>query len=129
MICDELINRRPRRNGNSREIEGVDLDNYWRLPRETRNLISGWLKLADIKLEGSESSCFEAFIFAWIAFNGWGACISNVDQDSGMILALKRDNVIATNFANLCSSDSRLNSYATHFSLYWPIFEVKSARD
>lgn len=82
MICNELLNGQPRRSNRNHANEHIDLDSYHRLPPVTRKLISGWFTLAATRLENDEDNCFEAFIFAWIAFNGWASCIRCVIYSS-----------------------------------------------
>jgi hypothetical protein len=128
MICNELVNGQYGRSNRNRAQEHIDLDRYHRLPLVTRKLISGWFTLASKRLENDEDNCFEAFIFAWIAFNGWASCISGIDLDKDMILALKKYEPISTKFEELFDTDACFRSYATLFSQFWPIFEVKSTR-
>lgn len=122
MICNELINGQQRRNVGDHDNKRIDLGRYHRLPLVTRKLISGWFTLASTRLENDEYNCFEAFIFAWIAFNGWASCISGIDQDRTIILALKKYEPISTKFEEMFDSDACFRSYATQFSQFWPIF-------
>src|SRR6266446_4683522 len=128
MICNELVNGQHRRSVGDHDNEHINLGRYHRLPLVTRKLISGWFTLASTRLENDEYNCFEAFIFAWIAFNGWASCISGIDQDRTLILALKKYEPISTKFEEMFDSDACFRSYATQFSQFWPIFEVKSTR-
>lgn len=125
MICRELLESR-RRNRNNANNGAIDFGKYWRLPREGQNLIGGWFKLACDRLEEGEEKCFDAFVFAWIAFNGWASCITNLDGDRRIIRTLMQYEPICQKFTELCASDTNLNSYATHFRDLWPIFETKS---
>lgn len=126
MICNELVSNQRRRNNGS--VHSIDFGKYYRLPEERRKLIYDWFKRACDELRSGEDNCFEAFMFTWIAFNGWAACISGIDGDIAIIRALIQYEPLGTKFTELFGSDQNFKSYATQFSRLWPIFEVKSAR-
>jgi len=63
MICRELII--------THLVEvGIDFDHYTYLHPEGQRLIFGWFDRAWDMPDCQGDDCFEAFIFAWIAFNG-----------------------------------------------------------
>src|SRR5258708_36235539 len=94
MICHELINT------NLREVR-INFDPYTYLHAEGQRLISGWFERAWAMRDGQGDDCFEAFIFAWIAFNAWAACITELDEDYKYLDALKRDQTLYQDFKRL----------------------------
>jgi hypothetical protein len=121
MICPELINNRP--------AARVDLYRFQRLHREGRRLISGWFERAWQARQCSPEDSFENFIFAWFAFNGWAACVTELDQDRAYIDALMCCPEVTEHFqAALNSPDSGLAQHASNFASLWPIFEVRALR-
>jgi hypothetical protein len=122
MICRELINT-------SLSEVRIDFDRYTYLHPEGRRLISGWFERAWAMRDCQGEDCFEAFIFAWIAFNGWAACITERDEDYQYLDALKRDQKLYQDFKRLVAiPESPLAFHAVQFAAQWPIFEVKSLR-
>jgi len=91
MICCELINT------NLTEVP-INFDRYTYLYPERQRLISGWFERAWDMWNCQGDDCFEAFIFVWIAFNGWAACITELDDDYQHLDALKRDQTLYLGF-------------------------------
>jgi hypothetical protein len=91
MICPELI------NPNLRGMP-IDFDHYRHLHPEGQRLISGWFERAWSMRDCQGDDCFEAFIFAWIAFNGWATCTTELDDDYKYLDALKRDQTLSHDF-------------------------------
>lgn len=107
----------------------VDLGNYTKLHREGRALIQGWFNRAWRAKEAEGARCFEPFIYAWIAVNGWAACVTGQDRDRDYLDSLTKDRVIAETFLQLLQlPDSRFAQQAHQFHTYLPIFEVKELR-
>jgi hypothetical protein len=121
MICPELSHTmRPRR---------IDISRYTHLHPAGQRLIIGWFKRAWQARDSQAEDCFEAFIFAWFAVNGWAACVADIDQDRAYLDALMHDQAIRSQFAQLLAvSDSAFAASAREFAQQWPIFEVKSLR-
>ena len=122
MICRELIN--------THLVEvPIDFDRYTCLHPEGQRLISGWFERSWAIRDCQGGDCFEAFIFAWIAFNGWAACITELDEDYQYLDALKRNQTLCQDFKRLAAiPESPFAFYAVQFAAQWPIFEVKSLR-
>lgn len=122
MICHELIHT------NLSEVR-IDFDRYTHLHPEGQRLISGWFERAWGMRDCQGDDCFEAFIFAWIAFNGWAACITERDDDYQYLDALKRDQTLSQSFKRLVAIPvSPLAFHALQFATQWPIFDVRPLR-
>jgi hypothetical protein len=122
MTCRELL------SGNPVQIK-VDLQRYRLLHHEGRRLISGWFNRAWRARDCQGGDCFEAFIFAWIAVNGWAACVTETDGDRKYLDALMLDQDIKNQFDRLLRDPNlRFSSIASEFAQLWPIFEVKDLR-
>jgi hypothetical protein len=92
-------------------------------------LIAGWFERAWQARDYQAEDCFEAFIFAWFAVNGWAAFVTDVDQDRAYIDALMHDQAIQVKFSQLLAvPGSDFTASALEFAQLWPIFEVKSLR-
>jgi len=92
-------------------------------------LIEGWFQRSWDMLDCQGDNCFEAFIYAWIAFNGWAACVTDLDQDYKYIDALKRDPTLCQKFSELADDhDSPFVKCAVQFAELWPIFDARSLR-
>ncbi len=122
MICHELMHT-------SLSEVRINFDRYTYLHPEGQRLISGWFERAWAKRDCQGDDCFEAFIFAWIALNGWAACIPERDEESQYLDALKRDRTLCQDFKRLVAiPESPVAFHAVQFAAQWPIFEVKSLR-
>jgi len=121
MPCPQFVSNRP--------TAAVDLHRFQRLHREGRRLISEWFKRAWQARERSPEDCFEPFIFAWFAFNGWAACVTGLDQDRAYLDALMRCPQVTQHFDEaLKSPDCALAQHASSFASLWPIFDVRALR-
>ncbi len=122
MVCPELVR-------NEQLIGSVDFNRFQHLHHDGKCLIVGWFKRAwDKKDYPPEEESFEPFIFAWIALNGWGSCITTLDNERGGWLdALMLDQSICQKFnSHVSDNKSPLHSYANEFHELWPIFKVQS---
>jgi hypothetical protein len=121
MTCPEVVNpNRPQRR--------VDLRRYSLLHPEGRQLISGWFKRAWRERNCQQDEAFEPFIFAWFAFNGWAACVSDIDRDRDIIEALAADITINNDFARTIQINQDVSTCIERFVELLPIFDVKSLR-
>src|SRR5260370_11677959 len=118
MICRELIN--------THLVEvPIDFDRYTCLHPEGQRLISGWFERSWAIRDCQGGDCFEAFIFTCIAFNGWAACITDLDEDYQYLDALKRNQTLCQDFKRLVTiPEPPLAFYAIQFASQWPIFEL-----
>jgi hypothetical protein len=72
---------------------------------------------------------FEAFIYAWISFNGWASCCCDSDQDRKLINTLRADGRATVAFNSLVRSDQPFGEALERFRLLWPIFRASDVRD
>ncbi len=105
----------------------VDFDRFRRLHSEGKQLVRGWFERAYSAKE-NEDECFEAFIFAWFAVNGWAACVTEIDRDMEYIKALQRTDELNAEFHKLLEHDAAFRDAATTFQTFWPIFKAQSLR-
>jgi hypothetical protein len=116
-ISDLAATRRP-----------VDFGRYATLHRDGRELIRGWLERAARGEAGIAD--FESFIYLWIAFNGWAACVTGKDADREWQRALVADPDLNERFAQLVAEPTTRTAEAAHrFSALWPIFRVSELRE
>ncbi len=116
-ISDLAATRRP-----------IDFGRYASLHRDGRELIRGWLERAARRRPGGPD--FESFIYLWIAFNGWAACVTGKDADREWQRALVADPDLNNRFVRLVAeSTTRTAEAARRFSALWPIFRVAELRE
>ncbi len=122
MICPELLNpNQPTRR--------VNFGNYNWLHNEGKGLIRSWFDRAWEEGTNSNDEVFESFIFAWFAFNGWAACVTNTDRDREMIDILAADQTINDDFERaLSNTNSEVAQSTDRFVDFLPIFDVKSLK-
>lgn len=76
------------------------------------------------------NECFEPFIFAWFAVNGWAACVTGLDADHEYIAALMRTEPLSQAFDRLMADcDRGIGRQAQAFAGFWPIFRVQTVRE
>lgn len=121
MPCSEIVNPNP---GRSR----VDLRRYSMLHPEGRQLISSWFQRSWRERNCQQDEAFEPFIFAWFAFNGWAACVTDMDRDRAIIDALAADTQINNDFAQVIQDNQDVSASIGVFFELLPIFDVKSLR-
>lgn len=76
----------------------------------------------------STSKSFEAFIYAWIAFNGWASCCCDEDKDEVLIKWLASDQRLQSAFEELRAPRGRLVDEVQNFGALWPIFQASHVR-
>jgi hypothetical protein len=116
-------------------------DRFQKLSSDGRRLIIGWSRRAEHALargaagdgDGQSSSrrsqhTFEAFIYAWISFNGWASCCTDNDKDSAIIDVLREDERLSTRFDSLVQTDSTVAAAVERFRALWPIFRASHVR-
>ncbi len=96
---------------------------------QSRQLICGWLEKAIEKQDAAPEDSFEPFIYAWLSFNGWAACITNEDRDSCYMQKLIADARHQEQFLAMLKDDQVFIESASAFASMWPIFSVKKLRD
>ncbi len=106
----------------------VDFGRYGGLHPDGRALIRGWLARAR---EGAAAStdAFEPFVYLWIAFNGWAACVTGKDGDREWQRALIADPSLNGAFERAVADEATLaGAAARRFAQLWPIFKVAELR-
>jgi hypothetical protein len=106
----------------------IDLNRFRYLHPEGQNLIRRWFDKGWTQRDCQDQDGFEPFIFTYIAFNGWAACITRLDQDRSMIDALKDDVGLASDFQRRLGESPELHDAAEAFRSLWPIFSAKGLR-
>lgn len=106
----------------------IQLNRFSILNLESQQLVRGWFERA-YAAKNDEEECFEAFIFAWFAVNGWAACVTGKDRDSEFIKMLQRSDELAAQFQTLLGQDDSFKNSATQFQSFWPIFKAQDIRN
>jgi hypothetical protein len=88
-------------------------------------LIPSWHRHARFALERGD--LFEAFIFDWIAFNGWAERVTDAEKDTDWIDALAASDELRSCFTRLLT-DERYASACRQFAALWPIFRADQQR-
>jgi hypothetical protein len=120
MACAELFKA-------GTPVREVHIYNYPQLHGDGRRLIRSWFRRSQLIMERHPESVFEPFIFAWFAFNGWGMCVTEADNDAVMIKSLALDQQMTEQFETLLAEpDSVFADSAKNFVRLLPIFDVKA---
>jgi hypothetical protein len=107
----------------------IDIGRYSMLHPDGRDLIRGWLDHAAVAQGEAGYGSFEAFIYLWIAFNGWASCVTGRDADPEWRNALIADPGLNDAFARLVDDPtSRTAEAAARFRALWPVFRVDELR-
>ena len=117
MVCSELFKRRGRTISTALRLgKKVSFDNYIRLHIEGRRLICGWFNRAWRNRDCSPENSFEPFIFAWIAFNSWGMCVTGYERDVDIIDALAVNQKLNEDFQELMGGSKRVQRSRSEIS-------------
>ena len=120
--CPELVN-------NHELVNQVDLGRYRRLHPDGRSLIRQWFRRAWRNKDSTPEYSFEPFIYTWLAFNGWAACVTNMDTDSRWRKALSITPELYDSFNDLAHNpDSSVYGPAQALYELWPIFKSSEIR-
>jgi hypothetical protein len=104
-------------------------------------LITSWARRADETLTRAlgdhdipsssrrSRNTFEAFIYAWISFNGWASCCCDTDKDNVLIKVLRVDERVSASVNSLVSSSPSLAAALGQFRALWPIFRAADVRN
>ena len=106
-----------------RRSNTLALYRYSGLHTDGQRLIKDWIRRGLEVDEGSVAR-FEEFIYLWIGFNAWAACVTDEDQDSRMIQRLAEDTHLNADFVRLLS-EPRFASRVERFANLWPIFRAQ----
>lgn len=104
----------------------LEFRRYADLHPDGRALISGWRERALVR--GGDSS-FESFIYLWIAFNSWAACVTGSDADHEWQRGLVADPTLNEEFDQQMSAATETAEAARRFAELWPIFRVSKLRE
>jgi hypothetical protein len=109
--------------------EETDLGLYCGLHPDGRRLMRGWFREAWNRRDCDAEDSFEPFIFVWIAFNGWAACVTGRDSDRQWRSALTLNRTVREDFARLAAEvESPVATHAAEFARFWPVFKVQDLR-
>src|SRR5712692_3873602 len=108
MPCPELVH--------SRGLEfHFDSRRFQMLHPDGRRLITHWFERAWHHRLCEPEDSFEPFIFCWIAFNGWAACCTELDQDRQWLEALSFSAQVCDRFRTTLSSSPEVRQEAERF--------------
>jgi hypothetical protein len=82
--------------------------------------VRGWIEKGAKSKPGDE---FEAFIYAWIGFNGWASCCCAEDGDTVQLHMMLLDDGLTQNYTRI-TREGAVKEAAERFASYWPIFRV-----
>jgi hypothetical protein len=103
----------------------LDPNRFHGLHKDGRELIRGWIARAN---EAQSNNKFEAFIYAWIGFNGWASCCCEAEADRVLLDLMILDGGLAENFNRLTVGGPNSQA-AENFARLWPIFKVTDLPD
>src|SRR5437660_395225 len=129
MICPKLFPANTEEH--ARLAAQTDLTRYRDLHPDGRQLIRNWFRRAVRRWEGGIDpiESFEPFIYAWIAFNGWSSCVTELDKDWKIIDSLSLNARLSDDFDDLLrSSNTSFRTDANDFYQLWPIFNAQDLR-
>ena len=106
----------------------LQLKKYASLHPDGKRLIDQWFLRALSSAEEADESPFEAFIFLWIAFNGFASCVTGKDRDAEMLRRMGNCPEFRARFQSLLLSESDFAKVAGEFAALWPIFKVQDIR-
>lgn len=119
--CKELVK-------DHKNVGRINLNRFYYLHPDGRDLILSWYRRAKTMCDNSENH-FEAFIYAWIAFNGWAACVTGIDADRKWLDALMLDKKLSEKYNSLVERSNKEHHEALiTFSSLWPIFKAQEIR-
>lgn len=121
MPCPELI-----RNAGVRDR--FDSRRFQRLHVDGRRLVAHWFNLASERSECDPADSFEPFIYAWISFNGWASCCTELDQDRQLIEALSMSSELVDQFDRSIEESASFRAIAERFRSFWPVFKAQELR-
>ena len=91
-------------------------------------IIRSWFQRARGQVDAPPSEAFEPFIYAWISFNAWAECITEIETDAQWIEALASSDRLAFSFSDALVRDQRFRAAAEEFRRLWPIPKATDLR-
>lgn len=101
----------------------VSFSNFHRLDPAARDVAIELLANAD-----GQPPSFMAFIYRWMAFNGWMSAVTLGDTDREMIDALAGASRLIDAFDQLMAGDPDFRQMVSEFAAMWPVLNVRSVR-
>ena len=101
----------------------VSFSNFHRLDPAARDVATELL----VNARGQPPS-FMAFIYRWMAFNGWMSAVTLKDTDREMIDAFVGAPRLSDAFDQLMACDPDFRQMVTEFTAFWPVLNVRSVR-
>lgn len=86
---------------------------------DRRAVVTSWREKA--------SACggsFERFIYRWMSFNGWVACVTGEERDGVMLDEFTSDKPATATFDALIRDSMKFREAVTGFAKLWPIFNA-----
>lgn len=84
-----------------------------------------WFQRAWQMRSASPEECFEPFIFAWIALNAWGECITNQEHDEDWVRSLAHNDALNRRFGEFLACSTINRRMVEMFRNYWPVPRVQ----
>ena len=106
----------------------VKHERFRALHPDGRRLIQQWLARSGSEQSSTTGSPFEAFIYLWIAFNGYASCVTEEEQDSEMIRKLGNCGETRGRFHEAIVFNESFKKSVETFHEFWPIFKVHKLR-
>jgi len=101
----------------------VSFSNFHRLDPAARDVAIELLANAD-----GQPPSFMAFVYRWMAFNGWMSAVTLGESDREMIDALAAAPRLVDAYDQLMAGDAAFAEAVTAFAAMWPVLNVKSVR-
>ena len=101
----------------------VSFSNFQRLDPAARDVANGLLASAE-----EQPYPFIAFIYRWMAFNGWMSAVTLEDTDREMIDAIASAPRLIEAFGQLLAHDPNFQRIIGEFTALWPVLNVRSVR-
>ncbi len=99
------------------------------LHRPGKELIHTWFNRGWEFRDCPDGECFEPFIYTYIAFNGWAACVTDQEKDIDMLRDLKQDRSLRNSFDQWLTQDAEFRAKVISFKNLWPIFSAREIRE
>lgn len=105
----------------------LNIDRFRNLRAAENDLIHKWFRKAESQSRCRPEDAFEPFIYCWIAFNGWYACMFSLTTDRDCVMRVARDPDISIIFKKLLE-DAEFRKVADKFRQRWPIPKLRRKR-
>ncbi len=83
----------------------------------------------DLLVKSDEQAMdFTAFLFRWMAFNGWMSAVTLGNSDAEMVRAIIADPRLESEFDRLMLADLEFSEALKAFATLWPVLNLKDVR-